>query len=64
MGIYIAYMISNGSSCINLLDLNCQLFEISKSHILVHYWFGYLRYQCRSIVLDTAELSGILYKSS
>ena len=44
--------------------LDCHWFDISKSHILVHCWFGYLRYQCRSVVLDTAELPGILYKSS
>ena len=61
---YIAYMSSRGSSCINLLDLNCHWFNISKSNILVHCWFGYLRYQCRPVVLDAAELSGILYKSS
>ena len=61
---YITYMTSRGSSCINLLDLNCQWFNISKPHILVHCWFGYLRYQCRYVVLDAAELSGILYTSS
>ena len=61
---YIAYMTSRGSSCINLLDLNCQWLDISKSHILVYCLFGYLRYQCRSVELDTAELSGMLYKSS
>ena len=59
-------MTSRGSSCINLLDLNCPWFYISKSHILVHCWFGYITYmyKCRSDVFDTAELSGILYKSS
>ena len=57
-------MTSRGSSCINLLDLNCQWLDISKSHILVYCLFGYLRYKCRSVVLDTAELSGMLYKSS
>ena len=61
---YIAYMTSRGSSCINLLDLNCQWLDISKSHILVYCLFGYLRYKCRSVVPDTAELSGMLYKSS
>ena len=56
---YIAYMKSRGSSCTNLLGLNCQWFDISKSYILVHCWFGNLRYQCRSVVLETAELSVI-----
>ena len=27
-------------------------------------WFGYLRYQCRSVVLDTAELSGNPHNSA
>ena len=61
---YTAYITSRGSFCINLLDLNLQWFNILRSHILVHCWFGYLRYQCKSVVLDTAELYGILYKSS
>ena len=52
---YIAYMTSRDSSCINLLDLNCQWLDISKSHILVYCLFGYLRYKCRSVVLYTAE---------
>ena len=64
VGMYIAYMTSRGSSCINLLNLNCQWLDISKSHILVYCLFGYLRYKCRSVVLDTEELSTMLYKSS
>ena len=61
---YIAYITSRGSSCINLLDFNCQWLDISRSYILVYCLFGDLGYKCRSVVLDTAELSGMLYKSS
>ena len=60
---YIAYMTSRDSSCINLLDLNCQWLDISKSHILVYCLFGYLSYKCRSVVLDTAGLLYLILQS-